>query len=235
MRTEQLTHVTDSQSVTFEELAQRIIKTRAENGEVLQKFHEVWYNAPHTWHFTHFLGVGTMKCPMDLWVYQALVADHKPKTIIETGTYHGASALWFAFLMDILQIEGGKVFTIDIEDRRQCSHPRITFLGGSSTDPKLVEALKDEIDGPLLISLDSDHSEYHVRRELDLYAPLCKKGDWLVVEDTNIAWGGPDGDRGARGGLETYLREHPGEWVQDIICERYLLTMHPGGWLQKAI
>jgi cephalosporin hydroxylase len=42
------------------------------------------------------------------------------------------------------------------------------------------------------------------------------------------------GDRGARGGLEDYLRAHEGEFVQDILCERYLLTMNPGGFLQRV-
>jgi cephalosporin hydroxylase len=236
-----LTRIAPETKVTFEELARRIVQTREDHGPLLQQFHEVFYNAPHTWHYTHFLGVGTMKCPNDLWMYQALVSDWKPKTIIETGTYQGASALWFAFLMDMLRVDGGRVYTVDIEDRRKCNHPRITFLEGSSTDPALVEALADEVaaaDGPLLVSLDSDHSAAHVRQELELYAPLCRKEDWLVVEDTNIGWDAADpalSDRGARGGLEDYLRVHPGEWRQDVICERYLLTMHPGGWLQKVI
>ena len=70
-----------------------------------------------------------------------------------------------------------------------------------------------------------------MRQELDLYAPACHVGDRLVVEDTNVAW---PHDRGARGALEDYLIAHPGEWRQDILCERYLLSMHPGGWLERV-
>lgn len=226
-----VTRVGPETEVTFEELARRVVKTRDDHGPLLQKYHEVWYNAEHTWHYTHFLGVGLMKCPNDLWMYQALMAQFRPRTVIETGTYQGASALWFAFLMDMLRIEGGRVFTIDVADQRKCGHPRITFLDGDSTDPALVEAVKEQVEGPLLISLDSDHSSQHVKRELDLWAPLCQLGDWMVVEDTNISW---DEQLGARGGLEEYLRAHPGEWQQDVLCERYLLTMNPGGWLQRV-
>lgn len=271
--------------VTVEGLAQNVLKTRETHGELLQKYHEVWYNCEHTWVYTHFLGVGMMKCPNDLWMYQQIMTRLRPTTIIETGTYHGASALWFAFLMDMLRIDGGRVFTVDYEAYDLdpvVRHPRITYLHGDSVDPKLVEAITAEIvPGPMLICLDSDHSETHVRRELELYAPLCKVGDWLVVEDTNIGW--EDGntthnvafngdigrcicglkflvmenlrehatpeqveraisrakcphdksDRGARGGLQDYIDDHPNEWRQDILSERYLLTMNPGGWLER--
>jgi cephalosporin hydroxylase len=42
------------------------------------------------------------------------------------------------------------------------------------------------------------------------------------------------GDRGARGGIEDYIAGHQGEFIQDPLCERWLLTMHPGGWLRRV-
>ncbi len=220
-------------ATSLEELEGKVRQTHKEHGELLNKYAEVWYNAPHTWHFTHFLGVGMMKSPNDLWAYQDLISQFRPKTIIETGTYTGGSALWFAFLMDALNIEGGHVWTIDFEDRRKVEHPRITFLGGDSTNPELAESIREHIQYPLLVSLDADHSEAHVRKELELFAPMCRVGDWLVVEDTNVSWSGEHADRGAQGGLSDYVDAHPGEWRQDLMCERWLLTMHPGGWLQR--
>jgi cephalosporin hydroxylase len=232
-----LTIVSKLTEISLDDMAQRVVTTREKHGDLLQQYHEAWYNSEHTWHYTHFLGVGLMKCPNDLWVYQDILTNHRPTTIIETGTYQGGSALWFAYLMDMLQIDG-RVLTVDFEDHRRCDHPRITFLGGDSTDPLMAEAIAEQLpeDGPRLVVLDADHSAAHVYKELCLYAPLVRVGDWLVVEDTNIAWGDETasrGDRGAQGGLEDYLRQHPGEFRQDVLCERYLLTMSPGGWLQR--
>ncbi len=239
------TVVETPQVISFEDLAQRVQQTCDEHGALLQAYHDVWYNCGHTWVYTHFLGVSVMKNPNDLWIYQALLTTHRPRVVIETGTYQGGSALWFACLMDGLGIEGGRVYTIDFEDHikpGQQRHPRITFLAGDSTDAELAASIaEDKPAGPLLISLDADHTAEHVEKELEIYAPLCAVGDWLVVEDTDIAWddqAGPNGervkgDRGARGGLQAYIDRHPGEWRQDLLCERYLNTCHPGGWLQR--
>lgn len=235
-----LTIVETDAGCTDAEMARRVHKTRADHAELLQQYHDVWYNAPHTWHYLHFLGVGMMKCPNDLWMYQELMSSHKPRVVIETGTYAGGSALWFAMLMDMLGIDG-HVYSVDFEDHRRVeSHPKITFLAGDSTDAAVKNAIVDDIDElglagtKTLISLDADHSADHVRRELELYAPLVGVGDWLVVEDTNISWPGPEGDRGARGGIEDYVAKHPCEFSQDVLAERWLLTMCPGGWLQRV-
>jgi cephalosporin hydroxylase len=261
--------------VSIETLEAAVRADQQKHEQLLAGYHKVWYEASYTWPYTHFLGVGMMKCPNDLWMYQAIMTKLRPTTIIETGTYQGASALWFAYLMDMLGIDGGRVFTVDFEDHRnnaQVLHPRISFLGGNSVDPELVEAIKLQIiPGPLLVCLDSDHSAKHVREELELYAPLCKVGDWLIVEDTNVGWtDGKDhtvifhgdigkcacgmqfmlmdelareigkikcphdkNDMGARGGLQEYMENHPNEWRQDVLSERYLLTMNPGGWLER--
>lgn len=261
---------------SIEELEAEVRKVRSQHDELLQAYHKIWYESSFTWPYTYFLGVGMMKCPNDLWMYQNLMTNLRPMTVIETGTYEGASALWFAYIMDMLGIDGARVFTVDFEDHRRnprIQHPRITFIGGNSVNPEIVAAIEEEMpNGPLLVCLDSDHSAKHVREELELYAPLCKVGDWLVVEDTNIGWtDGKDhtvtfrgdlgkcacgmqfmlmddqarelktvkcphdkNDLGARGGLIEYMDKHQGEWVQDVLSERYLLTMNPGGWLHRV-
>ena len=216
--------------ISFEDMEARVKATREQHDKTLQDFHKVWYESGHTWVWTSFLGVGMMKNPMDLWVYQELITKIRPKTILETGTFAGGSALWFAVLMDALDITDGRVITVDLDAHRRCQHDRIPFVAGDSTNPALAAALMAELEHPLLISLDADHSAAHVRKELELYAPAVQVGEYLVVEDTNISW---DDEPGARGGLESYLRAHEGEFRQDVLCEHFLLTMHPGAWLQR--
>lgn len=236
-----LTVVDDETHCPTDVLVARIQKSRTENAELLQRYHDLWYESGHTWHYTHFLGVGMMKCPNDIWMYADLMTRLRPQIVIETGTYQGGSALWFAFLMDMLRIDGGHVYTVDIEDYRKTwlvQHPRITFINGNSADPAIAAGLTEALPakGGRLIVLDSDHSAEHVRHELELYAPMTRVGDWVVVEDTNISWSDGDGggDRGARGGVQDYMDQHSGEFVQDILSERYLLSMNPGGWLQRV-
>jgi cephalosporin hydroxylase len=280
-----LTIVDDETHCPTEVLLDRIKASREQHGDLLQQYHNLWYECGHTWHYTHFLGVGLMKAPNDLWIYQDLMCRLRPSVVVETGTYQGGSALWFAFLMDMLRIKTGRVLSVDIKDYRKTwlvEHPRIAYMQGNSADPVLAAAIHrqiDDIEGPRLFVLDSDHSAEHVRNELELYAPLTRVGDWVVVEDTNISWSNgthevtfrqvasclpgwfmcscghnwqdstvtaqcgdvgmtvcpkQSGDRGARGGLQDYIDQHQGEFVQDLLCERYLLSCNPGGWLQRV-
>lgn len=208
-----------------------LLKTRELHGDVLQKYHEIWYQAgAHTWAYTTFLGAGVMKSANDLWSYQEIMHQLRPRTVIETGTYAGGSALWLACLSDMLDLDC-RIYTIDIQDFRQCDHRKITFLHGDSTDPVLARQLEEQIEGPLLVILDADHSAEHVYKELCLYGPMTHVGDRITVEDCDISW--PGCDRGAAGGISDYLAEHPNEWRQDLMPERFLYTCAPGGWLQR--
>ena len=274
-----LTVVDDVTACSIDTLVERVKTSRAVHSDLLQRYHDVWYESGHTWHYTHFLGIGLMKCPNDLWIYQDLIARVKPTVIVETGTYQGGSALWFAFLLDMMRIKSGHVITVDIKDWRKSPdvlHPKITYLEGNSADPALAAEIETMLPklGPRLFVLDSDHSAEHVRQELEFYAPMTRVGDWIVVEDTNISWSAgthkvtahpsswsgmsvyrcscghswpmravawtnprcpnDHGDAGARGGVTDYLLAHQGEFEQDILCERYLLSMNPGGWLHRV-
>ena len=64
------------------------------------------------WSETWWLGTQTIKNPLDLWIYQEIMAETKPELIVETGTYAGGSALYLASICDLLDC--GEVVSVDI-------------------------------------------------------------------------------------------------------------------------
>lgn len=218
--------------VPFEQAIAEVCEARNARIPLINAFTKAWYEAPYTWTSTSLFGVPVLKNPLDLWQYQHLIHAHQPKTILETGTAYGGSALWFALCLDQSVGEPeARVVTIDTQRLEpRARHSRIRYVEGSSTDPELLARLLVNCPRPLLVSLDSDHHETHVRRELELIAPYVQAGEWVVVEDTNVAY--PE-DRGPSGAVFGFLQAHVEDWAQDPWCERYLLTCHPGGWLRR--
>jgi len=173
---------------------------------------------------------------MDLWVYQELIYAVKPDLLIETGTYRGGSAYYFASLFDLLQ--QGEVVTIDIDELPDRPvHPRITYLTGSSTADDMVAHVRARSLGKhtVMVVLDADHTEAHVRRELDLYSPLVTPGSYLVVEDTCVNGHPvlPDFGPGPMEAVEHFLATSV-DFEADKNMERHLVSFNPGGWLRRG-
>lgn len=173
---------------------------------------------------------------LDLWTIQETIAEVRPELLIECGTNRGGSSLFFAHLMDLLG--GGSIVTIDVEKLHDLSHPRITYLLGSSTAPDIlaqVRARARAATGPVLVILDSDHSQSHVAAELVHYAPLVTRGSFCLVQDGVI-------DTlpmmtGARPGplpaIDEFVAAHPEFEIDHQRCERFLISHHPRGWLRR--
>jgi len=140
------------------------------------------------WSETFWLGTQTIKNPLDLWIYQEIIAETRPELIVETGTYRGGSGLYLASLCELFGV--GEVVSIDVRPASDeyPSHPRLTYIGGRpSIDPIVVAGMRDRATGKrTMVVLDSDHSQAYVEGELDAYAPLVSPGCYLIVEDTNI-------------------------------------------------
>jgi cephalosporin hydroxylase len=196
--------------------------------------HDVLYESD-AWTEATWLGTQALKNPLDLWVYQEIVVETKPELIVETGTYRGGSALYLATLCDL--VGRGEVVSIDIEPMRDDypQHPRITYVAGrSSTDPAVVEELRGRAEGrPILVILDSDHSQGHVEAELAAYAPLVPVGCYLIVEDSNIGQIRKDLMPGPLEAIETFLAGTD-EFVIDREREKFLITFNPSGFLRRV-
>ena len=158
---------------------------------ITDAFHRLYYYlSERTWTQTSWMGVPTRKLPLDLWIYQEIIAELRPSLIVETGTRFGGSALFFAHLCDLLG--HGSVVTIDIDADAQPEHSRVTYLAGSSTDPAIVDQVCGMLPakGHVLVVLDSDHRQRHVAAEIAAYADMVTVGSYLIVEDSN-AGGNP--------------------------------------------
>jgi cephalosporin hydroxylase len=203
---------------------------------LIAQFHRLYYHShEQTWQNTRFLGVDVWKTPLDLWLYQELIHEERPDVIIEAGTKFGGSAYFFARMFDL--IGHGEVVTIDVEEQPGLpEHPRITYLSGSSTDPRIFAAVRERLgDRKPLIVLDSSHRRRHVLAELRLWSPLVPVGSHLVVEDTH-AGGHPVTTRIGKGpwaAVSDFLAETD-DFAVDEDMHKFFLTFNPRGYLKRV-
>ena len=151
----------------------------------------------------------------------------------------------------ILELLGaGKVIGVDVEIRSHNrsaieAHPlkhRIELIEGSSIDEGTISAVRRAAVGAnvILVFLDSNHSEAHVFRELELYGELVTPGSYLLAHDGAQAWvwdiprGKPEWkeDHPLKA-IQKFLAGHP-EFTIDPHWTRYGITSSPDGWLKKA-
>jgi len=200
----------------------------------VSRAHDVLYESD-AWTHATWLGQQALKNPLDLWVYQEIMFETRPELVVETGTYRGGSALFLASLCDVMG--RGEIMSIDVEPKRTDypEHPRITYLGGrSSTDPDVLAEVHERASGrPILVILDSDHSQAHVEAELAVYAPLVPVGCYVIVEDSNIGKIRKDLMPGPLEAVATFLAQTD-EFVVDREREKFLITFNPSGYLRRV-
>lgn len=151
------------------------------------------YDYEYSYHFK-WLGRPIIQYPQDIVALQEIIWNVKPDIIIETGIARGGSLVFSASILEM--IGKGKVIGIDIDIReynkkeikKHSLFKRIKMIEGSSTDEKIIKKVlklikpKDKV----LVVLDSNHTHEHVLKEMEVYAPLIRKGSYMIVFDTII-------------------------------------------------
>jgi cephalosporin hydroxylase len=220
------------------ESARLKMATRSSSMASADEFHKLFYETAYAkgdaWN-PKWLGVAALKCPFDLWVYQEILHEIKPDIVLETGTARGGSALFLASVLDLLG--SGALVSIDIVRRPEWpTHPRITYLTGSSTSAPIMVQVRTRVAGAsrVMVILDSDHKKDHVLDELRLYSPLVTRGSYLIVEDTNINGRPvfPGFGPGPAEAVDEFLAANTA-FERDRSRERFFVTFNPGGYLRR--
>lgn len=125
-----------------------------------------------------------VKSPFDIAIYQLLVWNLKPATIIEVGSKEGGSALWFADLCRTYRLST-KIISVDLFPVTSFSDPQITFLAGNGRDlsPTLSDDLLGSLPRPWLVIEDADHTKKTTLAVLEFFHQWLKAGDYIVIED----------------------------------------------------
>lgn len=185
----------------------------------------------------YWMGVRTLKNPLDVWIYQEIIYDVRPDIIIEIGSMEGGSTLYFANLLDI--IGKGIVISIDIHRTMySVKHDRIVVITGDSSSQEVISKVCELSEGKsVLIVHDGDHHKEQVLRDLQNYSKFVSVNSYFIVEDGIIDLFKP-GDsigyywEGPLAAVEQFLSKNP-HFVVDAERERYILTYNPRGFLKR--
>lgn len=206
-----------------------------------------------------FAGVFIQKLPTDLWCYQQVIHDLQPRYIIDLGSSQGGSAVWFASMLKLFEIPGGKVISVDlaldqaywlskrraeeaakrlrVEDRIDWNY----VVDGSKNAAVREKVARLCASAPCMVVSDSDHDYAHTFYEMEWYGKHVGVGQYLVVEDTNIyGWSGwlnindPNKDGLKKGPMESandFELTHKADFVRTDWCAKhYGLSQTQNGW-----
>jgi cephalosporin hydroxylase len=183
-----------------------------------QRYDTPWGNACKIWE--------------DMARYRAVIEKVRPQLILECGTESGVSARWFAQFANTVSIDVVECPRLESDDRV------LIYRRGDS-----VQNLKEWADGgwlsgPVLVSLDSDHSTAHVLGELEQCGRLVGAQCYLVVEDTVVRFLQDEMKFPFEGNpydaLDIWLPQHPEFELDEEIEGMFPATQHPGGWLRRV-
>ena len=200
-----------------------------------------------------YAGVPISKFPEDLRVYEHLMWDSAANVVIELGSYHGGSALWFrdrlATMHSYNRITAPYlVISVDIDistaqrnvANAGAAHDDIVFVEGDVTDPSNVERVEHLLpeNAHCLVVEDSAHVYETTMAALNGYAKFVPPGGYFVVEDGCVDIDEmrltPNWPKGVLPALDEWLAGPNNDGlVNRRDLELYGLTCHPRGFLQR--
>jgi cephalosporin hydroxylase len=141
-------------------------------------------------------GIPVIKHPDDIVLLQEIIWNLQPSMVIETGVARGGSLVLSASLMTMREIKP-RVLGIDVQIfphtrealKKWIETNQVEILecdSSSDTARNKILSLTKESSSPVLLILDSNHSEEHVYKELQVLTPCLPIGSLVIVADTII-------------------------------------------------
>ena len=186
-----------------------------------------------------YKGVSCLKDPIDLALYMKLIWETKPRTIIEIGSFHGGSAVFFADLCKMYGLDT-QIVTVDFRAIQGHTDPRIRFIQADALklDQSDLHRALDTLPRPWLILEDSAHTFEVCYAVLEYFKARMERGEVLVMEDGVVEDQGANAYYG--GGPNLAISRFFSKWPECFkVMEEYTdffgqnATFNPNGYLQK--
>lgn len=186
-----------------------------------------------------WMGVTAFKNPLDAWIYQEIIYETRPQTIIELGSAAGGSTLFLAHLLDLIGSDG-QVISVDASrEIFVAEHERIVTVTGTTGDPEVIARVGQLAEGKRTMAIhDASHLARIVLKDLQTYGEFVSPGCYFVVEDGISDWlsarkvPGDSPGPGPYTAVQKFLAEGP-PFDLDRSRERFRVTNNPYGFLRR--
>jgi cephalosporin hydroxylase len=185
-----------------------------------------------------YKGVPCLKNPFDLALYQMLVSEVRPRTIVEIGSHRGGSALWFADLMKMTSLPPN-VHSVDVEPVNM-TIDGVTFYRGDANDLSvtLTSALMWTLPRPWLVIEDASHYAETTLAVLEFFYSWLEVGEYIVIEDGIVRELGiaHEYNGGPVAAISRFMTLHPGDFeVNRRYCDWFgdNVTYNIDGFLRR--
>ena len=239
----------------FEALRTGAAEKMAADSALVKAARDVKVTAGHKYYWVHqtnWMGEPCLQLTQDMFAFQEVLFKSRPDYVVECGVAWGGTLMYFASLLKLFG--GKKVIGVDVfipdDLRERLTGPQnplasmIELINASSVEQSTAERVRELVgtDSKVMVLLDSHHTHEHVLRELRLYAPLVKKGQYLICGDTIIEQQPPADERPRPWGkgnnpataLREYLKEDGGLEVDRELENKLLMSNMPGGYLRRV-
>ena len=236
----------------FEKVLEHHASKMSKDKKLIKSAHKVIERADKYMyiHQTKFLGETSLNLPEDLFLIQNVIYDTRPDFVIEIGFAWGGTGLFIASILD--NIGKGKLIGLDIfvpkDLKRRILNKgkiskRIKIIEGSSTHDGTFRKIQNLVNKKkVIVILDSDHTEKHVLKELNMYSKLVNKNSYIICCDTILNFIKPNQMRkrdwnknnNPLGAVNKFLKSSKKFVIDKKINNKVLLSCNPNGFLKRV-